>query len=77
LDKNKVFFESGTVKKVIVPGTVPDPQLSYLNALDMQRFPQLSPQTRIKRKLYNKWEFTKDEGMGFDHDHSSVKFVKK
>ncbi len=50
-------------------------QLDYLNALEMHRFPGLSPQVGMKRELYNQGLFSKDEGMGFNHDHSNVEFV--
>jgi len=63
-------------QKEMASAAAPNPdQLSYLNALEMQRFPHLSPQTAMKRELYNRGKFTKDEGMGFNHDHSSVEFV--
>jgi hypothetical protein len=78
-------FGFGTVKigpdissytKEMGSTSAPDPyQLGYLNALEMHRFPHLSPQTGMKRELYNQGKFSKDQGMGFDHDHSSVEFV--
>lgn len=53
----------------------PDPhQLDYLNSLEMHRFPHLAPQTGMKRTLYDQGNFTKDQGMGFNHGHSSVEF---
>lgn len=29
----------------------------------------------MKRELYNQGKFSKDQGMGYNHDHSSVEFV--
>ncbi|MGB0929722.1 MAG: hypothetical protein ACPGVB_03035, partial [Chitinophagales bacterium] len=49
-------------------------QLEYLNSLEMLRFPNLAPQTGMKRELYKQGYFTKEQAMGFDDDHSSVEF---
>ncbi|MEO5642839.1 MAG: hypothetical protein ABIQ40_00755 [Bacteroidia bacterium] len=78
-------FGFGTVKvgpdvssymKEMKTGSKPDEdQMSYLNSLEMHRFPGLSPQTGMKRELYNQDEFSKEQGMGYNHDHSSVEFV--
>ncbi len=78
-------FGFGTVKigpnissyiKEMDSTSTPDPdQLGYLNSLEMLRFPHLSPQTGMKRELYNQGKFSKDQGMGYNHDHSSGEFV--
>ncbi|MEO1050935.1 MAG: hypothetical protein AAFX87_09915 [Bacteroidota bacterium] len=50
-------------------------QMDYLNHLEMHRFPNLATQTGMKRELYNQGHFSKDQGMCYQHDHSSVEFV--
>ncbi|ELR68410.1 hypothetical protein C900_00442 [Fulvivirga imtechensis AK7] len=63
-------------KREMQTNTMPDQnQLSYLNPLEMMRLPQQSVQTGMKRQLYNQGQFSKDQGMGYNHNHSSVEFV--
>lgn len=76
-------FSLGTVKiggigtyeqEMRSSGAPPQPNMNTLNSLEMLRLPGQSAMTATKRTLYEEGEFSKDQGMGFDHDHSSVEF---
>lgn len=72
----KIGPDIGSYKSEMDSTSRPDQyQLPYLNALEMLRFPHLAPQTAMKRELYDQGLFSKDQGMGFNHNHSSVEFV--
>jgi hypothetical protein len=72
----KIGPDIGSYKSEMDSPSHPDQhQLTYLNALEMLRFPHLSPQTAIKRELYDQGHFDKNQGLGFNHNHSSVEFV--
>lgn len=72
----KIGPDISTYMKEMQSTSKPDPhQMDFLNSLEMHRFPHLAPQTSMKRTLYDQGDFTKDQGMGFNHSHSSVEFV--
>jgi hypothetical protein len=49
-------------------------QMNYLTPLEMHRFPEQGPNIGMKRDLYEKDEFTKNQGLGYNHNHSNVEF---
>ncbi|MFZ6776480.1 hypothetical protein ACO0LD_06560 [Undibacterium sp. Ji83W] len=72
----KIGPDISTYMKEMQSTSKPDPhQMDFLNGLEMHRFPHLAPQTSMKRTLYDQGNFSKDQGMGFNHSHSSVEFV--
>lgn len=72
----KIGPDISSYKKEMETNNTPDQdQMSYLNPLEMIRLPRQSVHTGMKRELYDQGQFTKDQGMGFNHNHSSVEFV--
>ncbi|KAA2245471.1 hypothetical protein F0L74_05805 [Chitinophaga agrisoli] len=72
----KIGPDIGTYMKEGETNARPNPQqMGYLNPLEENRLPELSPQTALKRGLYNQGHFDKPQGLGYNHDHSSVEFL--